>query len=112
MDARMVESQLNIYGAINLPPREKIKASFIVYYITGVILLPLGIIATIAAFITTRDTSRLLRIIGPCFEVIGVLIIAISRCCLKKLYAENDKGDVMLSVETQQRVSYTVPKDG
>ena len=107
MDARTVEAHLDWYGGIgvNLTPREQIQTSVI----TGVILLLMGIIATVAALISTPDISQLLRIIGPSFVVIGVFIIAICRYCLKKMDAEDVKGDdVVLSLESQQPTSHPV----
>ena len=96
------EGHLNGYG-VNLKPREQIQ----ICVFTGVIFLLMGIITIIAALISTPDISQPLRMIGPCFVVIGSLIIAICRCCLKKLDAEDgDEDDVaMLSVESEKPVS-------
>ena len=97
------EANLNgYYGGVNLKPREQVQ----ICVITVVIFLLMGILATIAALISTPDISQPLQIIGPCFVVIGVLIIAICRCCLKKMDAEDgDEDDVaMLSVESEKPV--------
>ena len=126
-----VEANLNWYGGmvVNLTPREQIQTCVVI----GVVFLLIGILATVAALISTPDISQPLRMIGPSFLVIGVLVIAICRCCLKKMDAKDGDEDdvsmllvesenpasnpeqqaaqenvVMLSVESQQPASYPV----
>ena len=94
--------------AVNLTPRQQIQTCVI----SGVLFLAMGFMATVSALVfSTSDISIPLRIIGLCFLVSGLSLIAICRCCLKKVDAEDGKGDVaMLSVESQQPASYPVQK--
>ena len=106
-----VEANLNWYGGmvVNLTPREQVQTCVV----TGVVFLIMGILATVAALISTPDISQPLRMIAPSFVVIGVLIIVICRYCLKKMDAKDgDEDDVsMLLVESENPAVQQPAKD-